>query len=526
MKNKAVILLVCLQLHAVGFGQKEGLSSINKDDLKAHMEFLASDLTEGRETGTKANDLVALYLKTSIMRLGLKPGSADYFQHIPLVYHRNSMEKSFLKISDAGGNETWSTDSILFLTTGNRTLSAEGRIVFAGYGYKNETSGYNDLEGVDLKDKIVLFMSRTPEMIMNGEGAASLSFQSEESKIGNLFGSGAKALLMVFDPSHSIQDPYQSVLAQLMQGAQIAKRNSSSQSPPFIIAIIKPSTADKLLKTGGKSLSQLQEEITETGKPVSFEVPDISVSLNAAVESHEFDGKNVIGIIEGSDPVLKNEYIVYSAHYDHAGKADNGDVFNGADDNASGSIGLLETAKAFMSLKKKPLRSIVFLWADGEEKGLIGSDHYVKNPLFPLENTILDINLDMIGRSRTPADTGSFFGMDLNVTDRGEVMLYTRHESTDLMKIISGSAENTGIKVIDMGEDIEAGGSDHESFWAMGIPAIMFHTGIHADLHQKTDDENRIDYDKMEQVIKLVFRIGYQVANQRERLRIDNPVTE
>ncbi|MEZ4996734.1 MAG: M20/M25/M40 family metallo-hydrolase [Bacteroidales bacterium] len=218
--------------------------------------------------------------------------------------------------------------------------------------------------------------------------------------------------------------------------------------------------------------------------------------------------------------------MVYSAHYDHAGKADNGDVFNGADDNASGSIGLLETAKAFMSLKKKPLRSIVFLWADGEEKGLIGSDHYVKNPLFPLENTILDINLDMIGRSRTPADTGSFFGMDLNVTDRGEVMLYTRHESTDLMKIISGSAENTGIKVIDMGEDIEAGGSDHESFWAMGIPAIMFHTGIHADLHQKTDDENRIDYDKMEQVIKLVFRIGYQVANQRERLRIDNPVTE
>jgi len=247
-----------------------------------------------------------------------------------------------------------------------------------------------------------------------------------------------------------------------------------------------------------------------------------SVSLKAAVESHEFDGKNVIGIIEGSDPVLKNEYIVYTAHFDHVGKNNEGEVFNGADDNASGSIGLLETAKAFMSLKKKPLRSIVFLWVNGEEKGLVGSNYYVNNPLLPLEKTILDINLDMIGRSKTPADTGSFFGMELNVTNPGEVMMYTRHESSDLMKIISGSAKKTDIKVIDMGADIEAGGSDHESFWAKDVPAVMFHTGIHSDLHQKTDDENRIDYDKMEQVIKLVFQVGYQVANQRERFTIDN----
>lgn len=523
MKNSVLILLACLQLQTTAFGQKEGLASINKEDLKAHMEFFSSDLLHGRETGTEANDIAALYLKTNIMRLGLKPGSSDYYQHMPLVYYKNSMEKSYLKLSNNREDEIYSTDSIMLLSVSKRTMAAEGKIVFAGYGYKDENSAYNDMEGVDLKDKIVLFMSRTPEMVRSGEGATSITFQSEESKIGNLFSSGAKALLLVFDPSHSIQDPYQSILSDLMQGGQISAREDSLNSIPFILAVIKPNTANNLLRPAGRTLMQLQEEIIASGQPGSFEIPDHSVSLKAAVESHEFDGKNVIGFIEGSDPVLKNEYIVYTAHFDHAGINTKGEVFNGADDNASGSIGLLETAKAFMRLKKRPSRSIVFIWVNGEEKGLVGSEYYVNHPLFPLEKTILDINLDMIGRSKTPADTGNFFGMELNVTNPGEVMMYTRHESSELMKIISRSAEKTGIKVKNMGDNIEAGGSDHESFWAKDVPAVLFHTGIHADLHQKTDDATKIDYDKMEQVTKLAFQIGYQVANQRERFRIDNP---
>ena len=138
MKSKVIILLVCLQLQTIASGQKEGLSSISKEDLKAHMEFFASDLLEGRETGTEANDVVALYLKTTIMGLGLKPGSPDYFQHMPLLYKKNSMEKSFLKISDTNGKEIYSTDSIMLLTTGQSTMAKEGKIVFAGYGYRDE----------------------------------------------------------------------------------------------------------------------------------------------------------------------------------------------------------------------------------------------------------------------------------------------------------------------------------------------------------------------------------------------------
>lgn len=364
-------------------------------------------------------------------------------------------------------------------------------------------------------------MTRTPEMVRNGEEGTSI-LKSELSKLKNVQSSRSKAILIVFDPSHSMQDPFQ--ILESNQRGKISEKVDKNMYQ--IIAFINPETANELIKPAGKTLLQLQEEINETGKPVTFEIPDISVSLNADVESHKFDGKNVIGIIEGLDPLLKNEYIVYTAHFDHLGTNNAGEVFNGADDNASGSVGLLETAKAFMNLKTRPLRSIVFLWVNGEEKGLVGSKYYVNNPIVPLDKTILNINLDMIGRSITPADTGMIHGKEVNVSNPGEVMMHTRHESTELMKIIFASAEKTGIKVIDMGEKSEGGASDQKSFWDKDIPAVSFITGIHADYHQKADDENKIDYDKMEQVTKLVFQVGYQVANQSQRFSIDQPVIE
>ncbi len=522
MKHFVVTLLIFLLFQGFVSGQKDGLASIKKEDLKASMEFLASDLLMGRETGTEGNDLAALYIKSIIKHYGLKPGGDDYFQHMPLASFRNKMEESYLKISDNAGNEIFSTDSLMLLTTGHRTMEAAGRIVFAGYAYEDNESGYNDLEGIDVKDKIVLFMTRTPEMVRDGEGESSLSFQSEDAKIGNLFGKGAKALLMVFDPSHSEQDPFKSMIYQLTRSGQVYPEKDTINSIPFILTFIKPDAANRILSSTGKTLQEYQDEINASGKPVSLEMPDINVSLKAAVEKKKFVSNNVIGIVEGSDPVLKNECIVYTAHFDHAGVNDTGDVFNGADDNASGSAGLIEVAGAFMKSKTPPLRSVVFVWVNGEEKGLLGSQYYVNNPEIILDRTVLNINLDMIGRTRTPADTGSFFGMDLDVTGPGEVIMYSKHESKDLDRIITSSAAKNGIKIIDKGEDIEAGGSDHESFWAKNVPAVMFHTGIHADLHQTTDDESMIDYNKMEKITRMVFQLGYNVANQRERIRIDS----
>lgn len=521
MKKAFLIILTLILININSSAQKEGLASIKKENLKSHMEFFASDELKGREFSTDANEIAALYLKTNIQRMGLKPGAGDYFQHMPIAMVKSSVKESYLRVSDDSGRLLSSTDSILQILPVTTALEAEGRLVFAGFGYEDSTSGYSDLKGIDVKDKIVMLMTRTPEMAKNNVAGDMIVFQVEMEKIERLMQKGAKAFIFVFDPGHIVKDPFNSIYYGISKEGQVVAGDGKYQGFPFILDFIRSSLADKLLAPTGKTIKQYYDEIVTSGKPAAVEIPGIKLSLKSALERTEFDGKNVLGIVEGSDPVLKNECIVYTAHFDHVGKNAKGEVYNGADDDASGSVALLELAKAFSSLKTRPLRSVVFAWVNGEEKGLIGSEYYVKNPAIPLEKTLLDINLDMVGRTWTPADTGKFYGMDMDVTKPGEVIMYSKHEGSELMKMINSSAGATSMKVIDKGDDIEAGGSDHESFWAKGVPAVMFHTGIHADVHQVSDDEAKIDYDKMEQITKMVFHLGYTVANRRERFVVE-----
>jgi Zn-dependent M28 family amino/carboxypeptidase len=265
----------------------------------------------------------------------------------------------------------------------------------------------------------------------------------------------------------------------------------------------------------GFSLKQIQEKIIAENKPASTEIGGIKVQISIAIEKRNFTAYNVIGVVEGSDPILKNECIVYSAHFDHSGINEKGEVLNGADDDASGSIALLELAQAFVNMKKKPLRSVVFVWVNAEEKGLIGSQYYAENPVIPMEKTILNVNIDMIGRSITPADTGKFMGVDLNVTQAGEVQMFSGPSSSGFLKIVESAAAKTGVKVTDKGKNLPFGGSDHQSFEAKGVPFLFFHSGIHRDLHTERDDPDKIDYDKMEKVTKMLFIIGNEAANRK-----------
>ena len=164
----------------------------------------------------------------------------------------------------------------------------------------------------------------------------------------------------------------------------------------------------------------------------------------------------------------------------------------------------------------------MFVWLNGEEKGLLGSRYYVEHPVIPMTKTLVDINLDMIGRSKVEADTGKFLGFDLTITQPGEILMYSAHESKELTDIVNMVAEKTDLKIKDMGPDLEIGSSDHESFRENGVPAFLFNSGLHADLHTTRDDVDMIDFDKMEKVSKMVFLFGYTVANQKERIKIDN----
>jgi Zn-dependent M28 family amino/carboxypeptidase len=184
-------------------------------------------------------------------------------------------------------------------------------------------------------------------------------------------------------------------------------------------------------------------------------------------------------------------------------------------------MALLEVAGAFMNLKKKPLRTIIFAWVNGEEKGLLGSEYYASNPVIPMEKTVANINLDMIGRSRMVSDTGKIYGFAPDVTSEDQIMMYTAHESSELLKIVYASAGKSGIEVLDKGKDHPFGTSDHASFQAKKVPALFFHSGVHADLHATGDDIEKIDFDKMEKVSRMVFLLGYEVANKRVGLKLD-----
>jgi len=526
MKKVIFFFFTLFAIFQFAGAQKEGMAAINKNDIKAYMTFLASDQLEGRETGTPANDISALFIKENLMRLGVKSASSlgDYFQKIPLYSTRIKGDDSFLKIFGNQGEVVYSTDSIVVLSRPSKTVETSGNVVFAGYGYKDAATGYDDFSGINLKDKIVLIMTRNPSAVSAGDKGKVFDQQLEGPKFQAIFSGGPKAVLFVYDPANDLPDAYASGLASLIPATSLSMSEQQAVNVPFQFMFVTRHTADILLKPTGNNLRQMQDKISTTGSPVSVEISGITAAVRTSIETSNVSGSNVIGIIEGSDPVLKNECIIYTAHFDHVGKNQKGEIMNGADDNASGSIGLLEVADAFMKLKHKPLRSIVFAWVNGEEKGLLGSQFYARNPVFPLENTLVDINLDMIGRSKLPSDTGKFAGFDLNVTQPGEIQVYTAHESSEIINMMNSAALETGVRITDKGKDMEFGGSDHESFMAKGIPALFFHSGIHRDLHAAGDDVDKIDFDKMEKVSKMVFLIGYKAANQKKRIEIDNPL--
>jgi hypothetical protein len=512
------LLLISLTVQA----QKEGLKAINKIDLKAYMTFFASDEMKGRNTGTPENEIAALYLRTNIMRLGLKPipETGDYLQSVPLESAEIKDNETYIKIKDSNGEEIYLTDSIIYLMAPSVTTDVTSKLVFAGYGFTDSTTGYDDYKDIEIKDKIVLIMTGSPHSTDMDEVNAVLNMDVESKKIMLAFSKGARAILLVYDPRSKYPDAYASGLADIFPsrvGTKMLSLKMNEGSAPVQIAFVTRNTADNLMKKSGYDLRRLQEKIVEEKKPASIELSDITVTFRTYIDKSDITVNNVIGMVEGSDPLLKNECIIYTAHFDHVGVNQEGEAFNGADDNASGSMALLEVAQAFMNLKKKPLRTIVFAWVNGEEKGLLGSEFYVSDPVVPLEKTLININLDMVGRSKMPSDTGKFMGIDVNVSEQGEILLYTDQKGNDILDLINSKSKLAGIKTLNMGKDPLLGSSDYASFMSHGVPAIFFNSGDYPDLHSTRDDVEKIDFDKMERVSKMVFLVGYDIANKKKR---------
>lgn len=531
-----LLIALCFPLNA----QKRGLESIRREDLSAHMKFLASDELEGRDTGAPGLYVAARYLASQAERLGLEPAGpgGDYFQQY-LIHERSiDTERSQATITAGDSSVVNGEPFYMFPSPRADRTVIEGGVVFAGYGIRSEEEGYDDFEGLDIKDKIVLIMSRAP---MNEEGNettvggdAYSGMMSFRRKIPAIFAKEPKAVLLVFDPKSGVRSlrDLSSMMADYLsrsRSLEPAEQPGGDTGDRPRLLIIDRSLADQLLRVAGKDLEQVQQEIDRARAPHSFILEGIALKMELAMADTGVEVPNVFGMIRGSDPDLSDEMILYLAHFDHVGEDGNGGIFNGADDNASGTAGLVEIAEAFMNEKKPPRRSVGFLWVSAEEIGLFGSGYFADNPLVPIDRIATVINLDMIGRTKNRDDEQSD-RRGLTITGKDTVKVIGGLQSSLVMEMNEESLRETGL----VGEyryndlthpDRYFYRSDHINFARKDIPVLFYSTGTHKDYHTVNDTEDRIDYDTFLKMVRLSYNTGWKLAGYRGPITVDNPMS-
>lgn len=476
---------------------------ITRAAAQAHVDFLASDELEGRDTPSRGLIVAGRYVASRFAEYGLKPGNkGKWFQDYGLSAVTPSKDSGLKIGSDLVpfSNE----NGVPFFFSGQK--SVEGDLVFAGYGITAENQNYDDYKGLDVKGKIVVILRYAPNKDDRNTffgTRAGRRHQAFTTKFANAIRHGAAGMILVTGPNHGPDNINGSF--PMLQGLAIDAGNNNRRRRGFgggnsadrIPAIhLSQKVAARLF--GANGLSKIQKSIDSTMKPRSFALGK-KAGLTVKFSNDTVKTRNVVGILPGSDPVLKNEYIVIGAHYDHVGvgggKADR--IHNGADDNASGTSALIEIAKAFGANKKRPARSVIFIAFSGEEKGLLGSRYYGERPIYPLDKTVAMFNLDMVGRN-TPKS----------------VTLFGAEQSKMLKRVVTAQNKASVNYKLDFPAQI-SGNSDHASFYRKNIPVIFFTTGLHKDYHQVTDHPEKIDAVKIRDIARLCFLTASEVANSK-----------
>ncbi|WP_256003598.1 M28 family peptidase [Pedobacter deserti] len=516
----AAVLLASLN----GYGQnKEAIKfgkHVNKDAAYKHLSVLASDAYEGRETGTEGGWMAAEYIRNHFKAIGLKgPVNGDYFQPVDMASF--SLNQQLLIAGQAAMPITDFYNMPQAVSIKGYNLSSQD-VLFAGYGLNTE--GYNDYKDQTIAGKIVLILkSGRPDGQRTDNNARAVS-AALNTKLRYLAENGAAAVLVI-DPAVDVMpDNLKAYLSEdqmVMKSEENVARLNQPQSMPVVT--ITTATANRILKSAGTDLEAVKARIRTSGKPAT-QVIKTQINISASKSEKKVRAENVLGYLEGSDPKLKDEVLVITAHYDHIGitpgvKGDD-KINNGADDDGSGTTGVLLIADAFMKAKKAgkgPKRSILFMTVTGEEKGLLGSEWYSDHPIFPLANTVTNLNIDMIGRGDADHAGDNNF-----VYIIGSDML-----STELDRI--GKKANKDYVNINLDERYNNRTdpnrfyyrSDHYNFAKHGIPVIFYFNGVHDDYHQPGDEVSKIDFPMLAKRAQLVYFTAWELANGAKRPAVD-----
>jgi hypothetical protein len=500
---------------------------ITAEKMKKDLYWIADDARAGRDTPSPGLDETAQYIAERLRSLKVKPAGGDgtYFQKIVLRSTEVDRERTTATLNGRAYKVGEG-----FLPSGRASGEAEGQVVFAGHGWVVKAKNLNAYEGLDVRDRIVVVTGdgRTPPPGVTEQEITGSSSASWESPISYAQKNGARALVFVPRNFERRWRAGQYVLTRpTYTPARLQDQSDEALDlPPVTLPAIVPSREmlNDLFAGEQTDGAAVLRSATAGEALKGFALAQSKrLRLSLSLKNNEATTQNVVGIIEGRDSRLKREYVALGAHYDHVGvgrPVDGDSIYNGADDDGSGTTALLALAEAF-SKGKRPARSILFVWHAGEEKGLWGSEYFARFPTVPLEQIVAQLNIDMIGRSRQAGDTNPKNRM---LTGPHEIyVIGSKLMSTQLGELSEAvNAAYLGIKFnyhYDQPNDPERlfYRSDHYNYARFGVPIIFYFDGVHEDYHQPSDHADKIDYEKMERVTRTIFVTASELANRPTR---------
>jgi len=467
-----------------------GKSVISSSELLRHIQYLASDELAGRLAGTAGAEKAAAYVAREFEKQGLAPSAGKKSSLQPFTFVSGIELGTDNRLSVA--TEPLELKKDFMPTSFSLAGDFQGTAIFAGHGISAAALKYDDYQNIDVNDRFVFVLRYGPEG--NNPHGQFHRQHALRYKAMTAREKGARAIVYIDDEEQFSK----STLSKLRYDADFADSGIAALS----ISLPK---AQELFKRAGLDLDALKKEIATTKKPLTRDLQPIQLAFHCELRKVTPTTANVVGVLEGNDPVRKKEALVIGAHYDHIGLGELGslaegrgrEIHNGADDNASGTAGLLELARVLASQRASLKRSLVFAAFSAEEEGLLGSKHYVSAPAFPLENTVAMINMDMIGRMKDDR---------VIVGGSGTSPLWKEM----LPRLKPG---NLDLKFQDDGY----GPSDHASFYAKDIPVLFFFTGVHQDYHRPSDDADKINLPGASSVLELIFETAQALSQQDAR---------
>ena len=508
---------------------QRGTDTITAAQMHDYLTFIASDEMEGRDTPSRGLDTTAKFIATNLGRWGFKPAgdNGSFLQTIEL--RRERADGGQTKVEFFGRTLNAGVEYIPL--GGSGVINAP--MVFAGNGWFVKTKNIDAYKDIDPTGKIAVIYG-TPTGFPRGLTRGDLTGKAGEDFINPTEYARKKGVVaLVYVPDVQFLTAWERTRRLFMErGTTGVAKFQTQRVDPLPTIVVSPELASGMFVGEKSNANQLYNGYYGTGLPASFALnPDKKLSMNLANRSEMIPTQNVVAIWEGSDPVLKDEYVAIGAHYDHVGicrPTATDQICNGADDDGSGTTGMLAIAEALAKAPTRPKRSILFVWHCGEEKGLWGSRYFTEYPTVPLNKIVTQLNMDMIGRSKKAGDTNprnkELTGpSDIYVI--GSTMMST--ELGEILETVNKSYLNLGFdKKYDDPADPNRFffRSDHYNYARKGIPIIFFFDGEHEDYHQPGDSPDKIDYEKMEKVARTVYMTMWEVATRPTRPKVDKPL--